>query len=373
MRRVIAAILLITALLPLPAYASKVETKKKELGNVKTTIEASKKALEATTKEKESVEAELIYLDGIIVQVEDELEKINQDLETKAEELEASQEALELAKEEREQQYEAAKERIESMYKNQKVGYMQVIFTSTDFWEMLNRMEYIRKIAQYDQVMLENMEDKQEEVEMRTAQLEAEKQDIALLYKEQVGMKAKLGAAKKEKDSILEKLEIDEESLHLQIEDMVKISKDLEGEIKKLTQESTLKYTGGQFLWPVPGQYRISSTYGSRVHPISKKRKVHTGLDIAAPFGKSVVAAADGKVIRSGWMGGYGNTVMIDHGSGYVSLYAHNSSNTVSVGQSVTRGSQIAKIGSTGYSTGNHLHFEIRLNGAHKNPQNYLK
>lgn len=373
MRKITAILLVITIILPFPIYASKIDTKKEELGNVKTSIEESKKELEQKTKEVASAQDELRALDKVIVDVENRLLEINEQLGVKEEELELSEEDLEEAKEAKDQQYENGKARIQSMYKNQKVGYLQVVFTSKNFWEMLNRMEYIRKIAQYDHSMLENMKERQEEVAVRTEQLEAEKQGIALLYKEQVGVKSRLDLTREEKDRTLLKLEKDEDSLQAQIKDMIKTSDDLEKEIKKLIKESELKFSGGRFTWPVPGHTRISSNYNPRTHPISGQYKFHTGIDIPAPFGKSVIAAADGKVITAGWMGGYGNTIMIDHGSGLVSLYGHNSSLTVSAGARVKKGDQVARIGSTGYSTGNHSHFEVRLNGAHVSPHKYLK
>ena len=373
MRKITAILLVLTIVLPFPVYASKIDTKKKELSNVKSSIEETKKQLEQKTKEISDVQEEIKTLDKVIIDAESKLVEINDRLEKKEEELQLSEEELEAAIEAKDEQYELGKERLESMYKNQKVGYIQIIFTSKSFWEMLNRVDYIRKIAQYDQVMLETMSDKEEEVAIRTEQLEAEKQGIALLYKEQVGVKSRLDTTKDEKDNALAKLEKDEESLQGQIKDMIKISSDLEKEVKRLTQQSTLKYTGGKFLWPVPGHHRISSGYDGRIHPITGVYKFHTGIDIPAPFGVPVVASADGKVITAGWVKGYGNTVMIDHGSGYVTLYAHNSSFTTSVGAMVKRGEQIAKIGSTGYSTGNHSHFEVRLNGAHKSPTSYLK
>lgn len=373
MRKITALMLVITMLLPYPIYASKVDTKKKEISNVKTTIEESKKELEENEKQIASVQEEIEKLDQVIVDVEGKLLEINDQLGVKEEELGLSEEELEIAIEAREEQYEGGKKRIESMYKNQKVGYIQIIFTSKNFWEMLNRVDYIRKIAEYDQMMLENMKEKEDEVAVRTEQLEVEKQGISLLYKEQVGAKSRLDITKEEKDKALARLEQDEQSLEGQIKEMMQISTDLEKELKKLVQQSKLEYTGGKFLWPVPGNQRISSSYNNRVHPITGQYKFHTGIDIPAPFGTSVVAAADGKVISAGWIRGYGNTVMMNHGSGYVTLYAHNSSNTVSVGDIVKRGQQIAKIGSTGNSTGNHSHFEVRLNGAHKNPTHYLK
>ena len=125
-------------------------------------------------------------------------------------------------------------------------------------------------------------------------------------------------------------------------------------------------------MWPVPGYYRISSDYVDRTSPIFGAAEFHTGIDIPASYGEDVVAAADGVVITSGWVNGYGNTVMISHGSGIVTLYGHNSSLVISNGQSVKKGQVIAKIGSTGYSTGNHCHFEVRINGDHTSPWPYL-
>jgi murein DD-endopeptidase MepM/ murein hydrolase activator NlpD len=125
--------------------------------------------------------------------------------------------------------------------------------------------------------------------------------------------------------------------------------------------------------WPVPGYSRISSYYGMRIHPIFKTKKLHTGIDIPAPTGTAITSAGDGTVIFSDWLGGYGKAVMIDHGGGMVTLYAHNSATNAKVGQTVKRGATIAKAGSTGNSTGPHLHFEVRKNGAYVDPIPWLK
>ena len=124
--------------------------------------------------------------------------------------------------------------------------------------------------------------------------------------------------------------------------------------------------------WPVPGYSRVSSPFGYRIHPVLGIKKLHTGIDIPAPTGTPTVAVSSGTVIYSGVQGSYGNTVMIQHDNGLVSLYAHNSSLVVNVGDKVKKGQVVAKIGSTGRSTGPHLHFEIRVNGTAQNPLNYL-
>ena len=145
----------------------------------------------------------------------------------------------------------------------------------------------------------------------------------------------------------------------------------LEKEI--LAKQSAEQYAGGEMLWPAPGNYRITSYFGNRPHPIYGYASNHSGMDIGCATGSSVVAANDGTVILSGWYGAYGNCVIIDHGGGIVTVYGHHSKNLVKEGDKVTRGQQIALSGNTGMSTGPHLHFEVRVNGIRKDPLDYLQ
>jgi murein DD-endopeptidase MepM/ murein hydrolase activator NlpD len=233
-------------------------------------------------------------------------------------------------------------------------------------------MEYIKRIADHDNNLLASYREKQAVVEEHKKILEQEQNEIEILYQKQVSIREDLENTRTEKNRLLGVLNNQSSMLHAKIEEMEALSKELETQIKKLTAQSKIKYNGGKFAWPVPNYYRISSEYNPRENPISGKAEFHQGIDIPAPYGSPVLAAAEGKVIVAGWVRGFGYTIMIDHGSGIVSIYGHNSSLTASVGDYVQKGTQVAKIGSTGYSTGNHCHFEVRVGGSHVNPWNYL-
>ena len=172
---------------------------------------------------------------------------------------------------------------------------------------------------------------------------------------------------------MIDKLQNDRLAYEKAERDLERQSSNLEVMISKTTKNSAVVVTGG-FLTPVQG--RLSSPYGWRIHPKFKSRKFHTGIDIAAPMGTPIKASNAGKVIYSGWYGGYGRVVILDHGlmngAPTTTLYAHMSRQKVAVGQVVTRGQIIGLVGSTGYSTGPHLHFEVRINGKPQNPQNYI-
>ena len=158
-------------------------------------------------------------------------------------------------------------------------------------------------------------------------------------------------------------------ALEKQEDSLIADSNAIEKQIVSL--QSNGKYTGGSMGWPVPG-YTKFSKYGMRMHPILKKKKLHTGIDIGCKTGDKIVASNDGTVIFSGVKGGYGNAVIIDHGGKISTLYGHNSKLLVKVGDKVKKGEQIAKAGSTGLSTGPHCHFEVRVNGKPVDPAPYL-
>lgn len=356
----------------LPVYASQVNQKKDELSAAQQAIKDSEKQLDKTEKEKKDVQQQINNLDSQIVKKEDEIIQTEEDLSIKKQEVGVTEEDLAKAVIKKDKQYEAMKKRMVHMYKNNKVGYIQIIFSSKNFWEMLNRIQYIKIISSYDKDLLTAYKEQEQIIEDKKAALEEEQVAIEVLYKKQLSMKTELEKVKTEKKNLMGVLDTQSKSLKAKIDEMEEISKELEKEIKRLTAQSTRKYGGGKFAWPVPGHYYLSSEYNPRENPVTGNSEFHQGIDIPAGYGKSVVAAADGQVIVSGWVRGFGKTIMIDHGSGLVTIYGHNSSLVVSNGEYVTKGQQVARIGSTGLSTGNHCHFEVRVNGQHTTPWNYL-
>ena len=169
--------------------------------------------------------------------------------------------------------------------------------------------------------------------------------------------------------------ELTEEEIEMQrkVQEYQNQIKEIETEIRLLTiAEVGEEYIGGEMAWPVPGYTRITSVFGMRTHPITGIYKLHTGTDIGAPYGATFIAANDGVVVKASYNGAYGNMVIVDHGGGVSTLYAHGSEILVQVGQVVTRGTPVLKVGSTGYSTGPHAHFEVRVNGEYLNPLDFI-
>ena len=309
-----------------------------------------------------------------IQQKEEQLEEgkaKEKSLETKVEELETSisegeaklvvlQKELAEAEANVETQNNNLNARLRNMYKSGSVGFMDVLLDSGSFSEFLTNLDLVERIYSSDQEVLSNLQSAYDEVETKKTEVET------------------LQAELKESKALAEKQKAEIAASNLQTEEQLE---DLEAEAQRMTQvimnqgssSSNSQYTGGEMAWPVPSSGRISSGYGYRIHPISGAYRLHGGIDIAASHGAAVVAANPGTVIIAGWNDSYGNYVVVDHGGGVSTLYAHNSSLTVSRGQSVSRGQQVARIGSTGSSTGDHCHFEVRINGNRVNPMPYLR
>ena len=346
----------------------------------KQTKEAQQKLKEAQQKQA-NVEAEITAMDDVINAAQKELDSAQADLDDVTARLEASQKALEEANIKREQQFVTFSGRMRFFYENSRLSYLDILLQSEGFSDMLRRLQYIDDIMSYDQNLLTELTATQNEIKTRTEEIKVEKEQSEYLLGVAQEKMDSLDAIVAEKRRLVESYAQDEAKYNQLISSNEKASQEAQAMINKILAEQTppttsYVYTGGQLNWPVPSRAAssssLSSGYVSRNRPIGRGSEFHTGYDIPASYGSAVVAAEAGTVIYAGWMSGYGNTIMINHGNGLVTLYGHNSSLTVSKGDTVSRGQQVAKIGSTGNSTGNHCHFEVRINGSHTNPEPYL-
>jgi len=269
-------------------------------------------------------------------------------------------------------QDEKFKETLREMDENSTISYIDLIFSSQNLSELLINIETINEITAHDMSIIDEMTRLKTEVEDAKAEIEAKKQEQEEARSIATDKQNQLSAKMKEKENLAKALEKDIEKYKQVYEEARRQEEALKGSLKYST--STSEYLGsGQFCWPAPSYTRISSPYGWRNHPIYKTQKFHSGVDLAAPGGSNILAAENGKVISAGWNGGYGNCLVVDHGGGISTLYAHASRLCVSKGEYVTKGQVIAKVGTTGNSTGNHLHFEVLVNGKTTNPMSYIQ
>ncbi len=271
--------------------------------------------------------------------------------------------------------YEELKDRIRIMYENGTISYLDVLLTSKDISDLITRADIINSLVNSDKKKLSDLLDARAAIASSKEDLETIKFSLEEQKSSLVAKKNTLQRKQNEVDKLLAELSKEVESnkealLELEKEE-ARVAKEIAEAAKAAS--SSKKYVGGAFAWPLPGYYYISSPFGMRTHPITHVYKLHTGIDIGrVPYGMTIQSANAGTVIRSTYSTAYGNYVMVDHGGGKVTLYAHMSKRSVSKGDTVTKGQKLGEVGSTGYSTATHLHFEIIINGEHVNPLNYF-
>ena len=353
------------------------------LKSSKTDIERLKKELEQS---KNDLTTYVAQLDGQLSGIQEKIAQYNTMITEKEEEIEVTAAELEEAIRIQEEQYAAMKKRIKFMYEKGDTFYLELLMSSGGFADMTNKADYIESLSRYDRNKLEEYINTIELVKLCKEELEAEKEvlDEAKLAVEEE--EANINALIEQKEAQILSVTSDistKEAAIREYEAMIAQEKAEIAALEKAVAEERARleaenaqarvYNGGMFAWPCPGYTRISDEYGNRMHPILGIQKFHNGLDMAAPGGTAILAAYDGDVVGAAYNNSMGNYIMIDHGSGLYTIYMHCSALYVSKGQSVTKGQKIAAVGSTGRSTGNHLHFSVRQNGNYVNPWNYLK
>ncbi len=266
---------------------------------------------------------------------------------------------------------EHLKERLRIMCKNTRTSYLQLLIESESIVDFLERMQVIKMVVKKDNELLDEMITIQKDYEYKQNIIKDDRLIVQNEASDILRSLEQVKVSRAEIDRRIEEINSKLNQLEWQLDELNEKAKEFEGIINRLIKTKGL-YVGGNMTWPLPSCRSVSSYYGNRLHPIYKVYKMHTGIDIGGDWGKSIVAANSGTVILSGWQSGYGNTVIINHGGGITTLYAHSDKLLVKTGEYVEKGQTIAKVGSTGLSTGPHLHFEVRKNGQTVNPLNYV-
>ena len=351
-------------------YAQTVQEKIANAGKEKQEALDKIKAAEA---KQDDLAAESAVLDMEIGLVQDEINAIDSIIEETDAEILLKEEEIARHEANIALQNDAFKKVLRSMDESSTSSYLELLLSSKSISEFLVNIETINEITRHDTAIIDEMIALKNSVEAAKAVIEARKAEQEEVRAIASGKKNALQQKLNEKAQLTKKLEQDIKSYEKVYEKARKEEESLKASLSSSLSSSTnSKYTGGKFCWPAPSYTRISSPYGYRIHPIFKTKKFHSGVDLAAPGGTNILAAADGTVKMSGWNGGYGNCVIIDHGGGISTLYGHASKNLVTKGQKVTKGQVIAKVGTTGNSTGNHLHFEVLVNGKTTDPMAYI-
>lgn len=309
-------------------------------------------------------------LETNVKKLESEMTRLGDEVSATETKIYETEEKLKLAEDGINLKKDLLNSRLRVMYKTGEVGYLEVLLGSSDFSDLMTRIDMLQKIYAHDMNLIDYMTEQKELVEQRKVELESYKDERQIQMNELDSKKrllqgdmSSLEAAKVELSKDIKALEAKEDELE---EDAKKLTEIL----KKLALKAN--YVGGSMVWPTPGYTNITSPFGYRIHPIYKTKKLHTGIDVAIPTGGPIVAAQAGTIIYADWYGGYGKCIMIDHGGGIVTLYAHASKIKVKVGQQVKAGESIADAGATGNVTGAHLHFEVRVNGEMTDPTEYV-
>ena len=376
--------LLVGALLPgggpvQHAQAASTSQLKSRLAELKSARAEANAAVEAFEGESEKYSEKIAALDYQIQSTRAELNATQKIIDSLTRDIADKQDELDETIAQLDEKQELFETRIRVMYENGDTTYLEVLLSSEDFSDMLTNMEIVSQIMDYDKRIVEEYKALKAQIETQKAALESDRKDKQDYADDLEQAYEEIEAQKKEYKALKAKVDSDLALKKAEAERMLREQDEINDEIAALSRQETAasgggggKVYSGSLVWPCPSYSRISSQYGYRTHPISGTRKLHKGLDIAASSGNPVIAAASGTVVKSYFSSSYGNYVVISHGGGLMTAYAHMTRRLVSAGQTVSAGQQVGTVGSTGNSTGPHLHFEVYVGGSTTNPMNYF-
>ena len=372
------AIFSICSVLSYPVLAAKsVSELQKEMNERKKEAEEASKKIKAKEKEKDAQVEKRIELDIKIGALEADIEDTESVIAEKDAEIAEKNARITELQTQIDNNRERLQERMRITYEYGGVSYIEILLQADGFSDLLTKISLLKEIVTHDQKVINEYITTQTEVEEAKKIVEKERDEVVSAKNILEGKRSELKKLQSEKQAIIDSLNADIKALEKEEKEAEAEYSAIQAQIKKAQSSNsssgkTVNKGTGQFVWPSAASTRVTSYYGRREKPNAAATSMHRGIDIGAPSGTNVLAADSGTVIVAGFGRSYGNYVVIDHGNGYTTLYAHNSRLCVSVGDSVSRGQVIAKCGSTGNSTGPHIHFEISKNGSLVNPMSFF-
>ena len=370
------ALAAVLAMLPLFVswgFASQADDKRAELNEVQSQMQKMQDRKERARQKAEAASESLEEIQTSLNQLQVQARNLQGKRDALQAKINDNQIKLTQKKAEVEKRKKIYSKRLREIYINGQINYLDVLLGAKDFGDFSSRMYLLQKIISSDIEMLTQLQKAEAEVKARQEQLDAQMKDIKTTQAELEAKRARAKKLKEQRSYMLYKAQEEEQQSQSEYERLLAISENITAMLRNMESGGSSSSGGGgtgRFIWPCHGT--ITSYFGWRTHPVFGTTKYHSGMDIGVDYGTPILAADSGTVIYSGWLGGYGYAVMIDHGSGLVTLYGHNQALNVYEGQYVTKGTCIAYAGSTGYSTGPHCHFEVRLHGEVTEPLNYL-
>ena len=350
-----------------------------EIESLKNSISDVKEEIDSLKTEKNTIQKYINQLDKKFDNLTAEIAEFETKIEEKKTDIEETKKKLEEAKIACEEQYASMKLRIQFIYENPSASLFELVLTSESVSEALNRADYVFAMSDYERQMMDKLTKTKEEIELQEITLEAELEELDMMQEELEKQKVKVNASINEKKgelsskaAELSSANAEQSDYQAQLKEQEKLLNEIEDQIARAANPDAYEGEVTGFIWPCPAYTRISSYFGPRPQPVPGASTNHKGVDLAAPYGADILASASGVVTTAKYSASAGNYVVIAHGNGMSTVYMHASSLLVSVGQTVRQGQVIAKVGSTGYSSGNHLHFGVIKNGTYVNPLNYI-
>lgn len=366
------ATMLLLLSLPLisPVLANEIEQKQQELQVIQQRMQEhqsratqAQRKVNSVSERLQSVQTEL---DGAL----SDYNELNRQLDETETLIEANTEFLAKAEQDLAGRTAILKRRMRDIYENGQISYLDVLVGASDFTDLTTRVDLLKRVLGQDTTLIAKVKAERQLISQKKAELERDRLSIAELQKAAKDKKSLIQERRDAQQSVLDEAVNEKDTADQAYQELLETSRQIERMIRNAGNRGGSSQATGSMLWPTGGP--ITSPFGWRTHPVFGTQRMHTGIDIGADYGDDVVAVDSGVVIYADWMGGYGKAVIIEHGGGISTLYAHNSQLLVGEGQSVRKGQSISRVGSTGYSTGPHLHFEVRQNGTPMNPVNYL-